>query len=152
MIRHPKGEIDVTRIDLLFNSVVTRFFAIPTRQAPDGLMTFAQMRVLWAIDSLPGSPLRDVARQIGISNPTATELIDRLEREGFVKRERSTKDRRQVVLTLKARGHERMAEFARRRRERFAKLLKVIDRRDVATMAESLDRLDRILRKWRGGV
>src|SRR5262245_46462929 len=104
MIRQTKGEIDVARIDLLFNSVVTRFFSIPTRQAPDGLISFAQMRVLWAIDGLPGEPLKAIARQLGISNPTATELVDRLEKEGYVRRERSTSDRRQVVLTLKTRG------------------------------------------------
>ena len=81
-----------------------------------------------------------------------TRLLEESVRDDAAVRERALADLAgSLVRDFVARGHEKMAEFARRRRERFEKLLKFIDRRDVAAMAEALDRLNRIMQKWRGG-
>lgn len=150
MIRQPKHPGGAERIDLLFHSVLTRLFSIPARQPASGNVTFAQMRVLWVLETTDARTLGEVAARLGISRPSATEVVDRLSRGGYLKRERSAEDRREVNLQLTARGRSMMDEFSRKRRERFDKLLTVISRRDVADMVASLERLNRILEKWKG--
>ncbi|WP_326651778.1 MULTISPECIES: MarR family transcriptional regulator [unclassified Streptomyces] len=49
-----------------------------------------------------------VAELTGLTTGSATRLVDRLERAGYVTRERDTADRRRVLVTLVP---ERMAEF-----------------------------------------
>jgi DNA-binding MarR family transcriptional regulator len=49
-----------------------------------------------------------VAELTGLTTGSATRLVDRLERAGYVTRERDTEDRRRVLVTLVP---ERMAEF-----------------------------------------
>jgi DNA-binding MarR family transcriptional regulator len=49
-----------------------------------------------------------VAELTGLTTGSATRLVDRLERAGYVRRERDIEDRRRVLVTLVP---ERMAEF-----------------------------------------
>ncbi|MEH3089316.1 MAG: MarR family transcriptional regulator [Microbacterium arborescens] len=42
----------------------------------------------------------DLARHLGISSASTTKLLDRLSKEGFVKREPHPNDRRALVITL----------------------------------------------------
>lgn len=138
----------VDRIDVLFNQVLARFFTIPARRPVSGNVTFAQMRILWILELKGASSLSLVARTAGVSNSTATELADRLAAGDYVRRERSTSDRRQVILSLRPHGRRMLEEFAQRRRERFEKLLRVVDRGDVARLAAALETVNEIIGKW----
>lgn len=140
----------VGELDLLFQSVLTRFFTIKTRQPASGAVTFAQMRVLWTLELHGPSFLGEVARMIGVSNSTATELADRLVRGGYVRREPSASDRRQVRLSLRPRGVRMLEDFARRRRERFRRLLRTVGERDAARMAGALRTMNEVLGRWKG--
>ncbi len=53
-------------------------------------------------------PMRvsDLARQIGVSNPTMTGILDRLEARGMLVRERDQRDRRVTVVRATAGGKE----------------------------------------------
>jgi DNA-binding MarR family transcriptional regulator len=150
MIRKPNEMADAERIDLLFQSVLSRFFTIPAKQPALGATTFAQMRVLWVLDFKKSACLHELAGLLGVSNPTATELVDRLVRFGHVRRVQCTHDRRQVELTLTPKGRRLLAEFARRRRERFEKLFRVVAPADVRRMAHALETMNEVLGRWHG--
>ena len=45
--------------------------------------------------------ISDVSEKMGLSNPTVSGIIDRLENQGFVERIRSSDDRRVVMVDLK---------------------------------------------------
>lgn len=141
----------VDRMDALFRSVLGRFFTIPARQPATRGVTFAQLRLLWILDTRGPSSPAEIARVLGVSRPTVTELSDRLAGEGYIGRERSAQDRRCVILSLRARGLALLARIAQGRRERFRKILGTIDRAEVARMGAALETLDRILQKWNGG-
>lgn len=51
-----------------------------------------------------------IAELTGLTSGSATRLVDRLERGGYVRRERDTHDRRRVLVHL---VDERLAEFGR---------------------------------------
>lgn len=68
----------------------------------------------------------DVAVQAGVSAPTATRMLDGLQREGLVERERRPEDRRVVQVRLTAEGRRRVEakrdRIAQRRRQVFESL------------------------------
>lgn len=135
---------------MLFQSVLARFFAIPARQPASGAVTFAQMRVLWIIDLEKDATLSRVAKWLGVTNSTATELVDRLVKARYVRREQSPEDRRQVMLSLRDRGRKMLADYAERRRERFQRLMRVVRKEDVDRMVSALETMNGILGKWNG--
>ena len=140
----------IEELDLLFQSVLNRFFLIRAHQPVSGAVTFAQMRVLWALEMEKAPVLGTVSRMLGISNSTATELVDRLVRGGYARREQSAKDRRQVILTLRPKGRAMLADFAKRRLERFRRLARVVGAGDIERMGRALETMNAILGKWYG--
>lgn len=84
---------------------------------------------------LRGSPeevpvtINDMARQLIIKHNSAVGLIDRLEQEGLVARERCMEDRRKVELHLTAHGRAVLARLAgthRKELQRIAPLMEQI--------------------------
>ena len=63
-----------------------------------------QASVLDHLDDVEATALFDLARHMGVTASTMSLAIDRLERSGYVLRERSTVDRRRVDLRLTAAG------------------------------------------------
>jgi DNA-binding MarR family transcriptional regulator len=53
---------------------------------------------------------QDLARMLGIDPTTIVAIVDELEAEGFVRRERSTTDRRRYELHLTPSGKKALAE------------------------------------------
>jgi DNA-binding MarR family transcriptional regulator len=58
--------------------------------------------------------LSELAEYQGVSLPTMSGSISRLETRGWVERERSTADRRVVLIKLTPKGQQRFAEMAQR--------------------------------------
>ncbi len=139
---------DIELIDMLFQSVLARFFSIPARKPFSGSITIAQMRVLWLLEMKKSATSSEVARLLGISNSTATELIDRLVLQKYIQRLQSKKDRRQVVLTLTQKALRLMASHTERRRERFQRLFLSLDNSDIQRMSSALQTLSDIIGKW----
>ncbi len=74
-----------------------------------GDLTLSQYYLLKPLEGGRSVALCDLADSAGIAGPTATRVIDGLERSGDVRRKRSTKDRRTVLVSLTARGRQRLA-------------------------------------------
>ncbi len=139
------------RLDLLLHRFLSGFFSIPARQPATGPITFAQMRVLWTLDSngataTPGH----VARQLGITSSSATGLIERLSDGGYIRRSHSTRDRREVLLQLRPKGRRVMAGFRRLRQSRLTSLMKRLARGDLRRMTAALRTLNDILSRGKG--
>ena len=77
-----------------------------------------QYQMLLAIRGLEDSELATIgtlAEKLAIKHHSAVELIDRLEKHGYVKRLRHKNDRRQVQVLLVPRGAKALASVAERR-------------------------------------
>lgn len=75
-------------------------------------LTLPQLHLLEALDALPGARCGELAEAAGIAAPTASRMIDSLERAGIVTRRHSTQDRRAVTVSLTAEGR-RQYEYKR---------------------------------------
>lgn len=136
-------------LDLLFHSVLSRFFTTRAKQPAAGSVTMAQMRVLWTLEREGDTVLGEVARMLCVSNSTATELSDRLVRGGYARRASDSGDRRRVSLSLTPRGRSLLAEFAKRRHDRWRMILRNLSKTEVGRLATSLAEVDRLLEKSR---
>ena len=90
-------------------------------------LSLPQFQMLDPLDAASGAlTVSEVAVQAGVATPTATRMLDGLERDGLVLRERRPGDRRVVHISLTEDGRRRVkakrARIAARRREIFESL------------------------------
>lgn len=71
-------------------------------------LTPAQYHLLLALSHEPGLGVGDMAAA-GCTSPTASRILDGLERDGVVAREGSTEDRRRTIVSLTAKGKRLLA-------------------------------------------
>ena len=69
-------------------------------------LTYPQYLVLLVLWEKDGLPVNDLAHRLHLETNTVTPLLQRMERQGLVSRLHSEKDRRQVLVSLTAKGHE----------------------------------------------
>jgi DNA-binding MarR family transcriptional regulator len=111
------------------------YFACHRRHVRDqqtkAVLSAHQASVLDHLDEVEGTSLLDLAKHMGVTASTMSLTVDRLERGGYVTRERSKEDRRRVDLRLTASG-------ARIKRQQ-----KVLEPELVAAMLARLDDSER---------
>jgi DNA-binding MarR family transcriptional regulator len=71
-------------------------------------LTAPGWHVLTLLARTDGLPLRDVAERCYVSAATVTGVVDTLERDGLVVRERDAQDRRVIRVRLTATGRRRV--------------------------------------------
>ena len=69
-------------------------------------LTGPQLTVVKLLETFGDLSLSELSDRIRAQNSTVTGIIDRMEREGLVKRERSKEDRRVVHIRLTGKGAE----------------------------------------------
>lgn len=77
-----------------------------------------QYALMLALRGLPLSvepSIREMAERMQLRHHSVVELVDRLERRQFLRRERSRNDRRQVILHLTSRGERILTRLAKQR-------------------------------------
>jgi DNA-binding MarR family transcriptional regulator len=77
-----------------------------------------QYLLLLTLRGLPESSeasIRTLAERLSLQHHSAVELVDRMEQHGYVKRTRSIKDRRQVLVSLESRGEKLLQKVAQKR-------------------------------------
>jgi MarR family transcriptional regulator, organic hydroperoxide resistance regulator len=112
--------------------------------ALDGGLTLSQAQLL---EPLTGGETRgagELALAAGVSRPTATRMLDALEREGVVTRERAADDRRCVHVALTGEGEDRLRAASAERiawRERIFADLSPSERAETARVLTRLSAL-----------
>ncbi|MGW5876229.1 MarR family winged helix-turn-helix transcriptional regulator [Nocardiopsis terrae] len=75
-----------------------------------GDLTLTQSLLMEAVRGMDGPSVGAVAHIVGVSSPSATRMIQQLERKGMVVRRRSERDERSTVVTITAEGERALAE------------------------------------------
>ena len=78
-------------------------------------VTTHQATLLWLVKTEPGLSLRELANAEGISAPSLSAHVDRLESIGLIRRVRSSDDRRRVGLELTPEGRATVRRVRARR-------------------------------------
>jgi DNA-binding MarR family transcriptional regulator len=104
-------------------------------------LTPPQLHTLLALGHEGSLAMGDLARRVAVTEKTATGLVDRLERDGFVHRVRDEADRRVVHVKLTPRGDEMYREVdaaVSAKMVRFLGLLDASDRKALLRMIAKL--------------
>ena len=81
----------------------------------------------------------ELSDKIGLTGAATTALIDRLERAGFARRERSQEDRRRVTIHADAGKLEEVDALYGRQGDRMAKLLAKYSAKEFAVIMDFLE-------------
>lgn len=81
---------------------------------------------------------RELAKLMCVKDSSIGRLVDRLERDGVVKRTRSVEDRRVITLSLTEQGHNQFVELLPIGQEFNDQLIKGISKTDLETFENVL--------------
>jgi DNA-binding MarR family transcriptional regulator len=108
-------------------------------------VTAHQATLLAHVSSRPGLSLRQLAEAEGISPPSLSGHVDRLEAAGLLQRVRSTEDRRRVGLVLTPEGRSILKRIRARRTAWLADRLARLSEDDRELLLRALPALDALL-------
>jgi DNA-binding MarR family transcriptional regulator len=138
---------DKPEVDAIVETII--YLMTESRRLTKGLarqfgLTGPQLSVLKLLESLGDLSLSSLSDRIKAQNSTVTGIIDRMEREGLVRRERSESDRRVVLIRLTPKGRHiaegieveplemfrhALAALPRKDREELLRILSVFQKR-----------------------
>ncbi len=98
-----------------FRYQIREFFAFSDRAVQAAGLERGQYQLMLAVKGMPEGQrprIRELANQLHVQHHSAVELINRLEAGGYVRRERTEEDRREVLLALTSKGENVLAELA----------------------------------------
>lgn len=104
-------------------------------------MTGPQLLVMQLIASSGEITAGVIARNVSLSQATVTSIIDRLERKGLLRRERSTDDKRKVMVSLTAQGGKALEAAPTLMQESFINAFNRLEDWEQALILSSLQRV-----------
>ncbi|HLH33692.1 MAG TPA: MarR family transcriptional regulator [Alloacidobacterium sp.] len=107
-------------------------------------LSLTDMQCMSVLDLLGPSTPGKLAEYTGLTTGGVTVMLDRLERAGYVKRERNPKDRRSVLVHVNPKKLERMSPYYAEINEQMEKLLSEMTVSDVEIVVEFLSRANSI--------
>lgn len=98
-----------------------------------------QLRVLVMIDTHGPLNLASVAAALEISPSNASRICDRLIKAGFLHRQDSAEDRRNISLSLSTEGRQLVRKMNRHRRRSITRVLRTMSAEERAAVIAALD-------------
>jgi DNA-binding MarR family transcriptional regulator len=102
-------------------------------------VTLPQWRALVLISTRERTTVSDLAAALDVNPASATRLCDRLVAKHLVRRSPADADRRQIVLTLAAKGRQLVDRVTARRWKDLATIAARIDRHDLEQVIAALE-------------
>jgi DNA-binding MarR family transcriptional regulator len=145
MTADPPGEADAVGDEILraLRRILRRVTLHSRQMLRDTGLSLPQVLALRAIGEMQGGHATQVAlsRTLQLTQPTVTGILDRLERAGLVRRERSTSDRRKIGISLTDTGRARLSSLPTPLQEQFMLRLMQLSVEERTTLLQSLNRV-----------
>jgi DNA-binding MarR family transcriptional regulator len=124
--------------DVTFDEIeahVQALFELMPKGPPDWAnndLTFGQLRLLFVLGQSGPVSIGLLARMLGVTDATASEIVDRVERHGLAIRSHRADDRRVVDCRLSDEGARLLAGIQGARREALRQLLALLTAAELA--------------------
>jgi DNA-binding MarR family transcriptional regulator len=131
----------VTKIERLLRHVA---FIIKKRGREilvDFGITTPQFTALLSLREQPNMTMGELCEKLFLACSTATDLIDRMEKNGFLERKRDADDRRVIRLSISEKGLKVISEVVAARRRYVASMLEKLNSAEIEQLGMSLDKL-----------
>lgn len=109
--------------------------------ATEGRLTIYQIHVLLYLKEKKQASLNEVAKIFDTSLPSAAISVDKLVKEGLIKREISTKDRRITLIGLTKKGLKTINNLNKKRNLEIKLLLKKLSNKEKETFIDLLKKI-----------
>lgn len=91
--------------------------------------------------------ISDLSEKLGLSNSTVSGIIDRLEKQGYVERTRSTEDRRVVYVNITSEYKKIAQEHFNEIERKFADMLSKATSEELNAIFEGLNTLKNVMER-----
>jgi DNA-binding MarR family transcriptional regulator len=139
--RHAERLVHVAR---LYGDAVGIIDALRIKGWSQEGLTIAQLRLLWALREEDGLPVGALAEHLGVNPSTITGHVDRLVKQGLVRREEDPADRRIVRNYLTKDGVVTVGALARIAGTYIVNILKRLSPEELERLERSLGDLNRV--------
>jgi len=140
-------QTDPTRIAAI--RAFTRFYTAILRVLEERLLdspySMTQARVIFELAQRPATDVADLRRDLGVDAGYMTRIIERLETDEVLSRERSTADARRQVLRLTEQGRAVFATLDERSAAQVADLLAGVPDADQRRLVAAMDTIQAVL-------
>jgi len=109
-------------------------------------LTGPQLTVIKLLETFENLSLSSLSERIRAQNSTVTGIIDRMERESLVRRERSTADRRVVHISLSEKGQKLAKQIQVEPMEIFRGALQSLSHAELRDLLRIMNKLQRYVR------
>jgi DNA-binding MarR family transcriptional regulator len=109
-------------------------------------ISMAHMQTLWILQEHGPLPMTRLADLLGVADPNATGIIDRMEQRGLVERLRDGADRRVVIVAQTPEGAQAVEEVDGWRTEMLDALLQRLDTDQLVRLVAGVDDLRETIR------
>jgi len=142
--RPPKRDVDAIVETVVY--IYTESRRLTKGIAREVGLTGPQLTVIKLLETFGDLSLSSLSERIRAQNSTVTGIIDRMEREELVVRERSTSDRRVVLIKLTPKGKELARSVDVQPMEIFRGALASLTKDEVTQLVRILGKLQRWVR------
>jgi DNA-binding MarR family transcriptional regulator len=107
-------------------------------------MTMAQIKTLFTISQGEAVPVSRIADYLGVGQPTASHLVDKLVRQGFAGRSESPSDRRVTLVRLTSKGEDLVRRLYQGGEEQYRSWVKQLSDEERKNLLSGLQALARV--------
>ena len=108
-------------------------------------ITAPQLLVLQSLRDFGDLPVGELAGKVSLSQATVTSIVDRLEKKGIVRRERSQEDKRKVFVQLTEDGVKIIKDAPAPLQESFVRQFSDLHEWEQTSIISSLQRLAQMM-------
>ncbi|MDW6092865.1 MarR family winged helix-turn-helix transcriptional regulator [Vibrio rhizosphaerae] len=109
-------------------------------------LTGPQLILMRSIEQLGEVTIRELSRNTNMSQATATTILDRLERNGYVRRVRSVTDKRKVHAHLTEFGQELLHKAPQPLQDNFVSQFQQLEEWEQTLLLSSIQRLSAMMK------
>jgi DNA-binding MarR family transcriptional regulator len=138
-----------TEVDSIVETII--YLYTESRRLTKGMarevgLTGPQLTVIKLLETFDNLSLSSLSERIRAQNSTVTGIIDRMEREGLVRRERSTVDRRVIHIRLSDKGQKLARQIQVEPMEIFREALAGLSQADLRDLLRIMNKLQKFVR------
>ena len=133
----------LVRVAIAYGDAVMILDTLRIKGWSDDGLTIPQMRLLWTLRDTDGQPVGALAEHLGVNPSTITGHVDRLVRQGLVRREEDPGDRRIVRNYLTDEGQETVGVLRRIAGTYIINIIKRLDGDALQRLEDALGDLNR---------
>ncbi len=144
--RREMGDMDRTDTSLIALRRIlraTELFGKELAQAAG--LSPVQFRVLELVSGAGSSTPKAISTQMGVTQATITALLDKIEKQGLITRQRSEVDRRQMNIALTTKGRMTLDEAPDPLQQRYVRKFEALKDWEQSQLIASLERVAEML-------